>query len=60
MTTRANSISRWPETSPPLRSLLFVPGGRPDRFEKARGAGADAVIYDLEDSVPEGGKAFRR
>ncbi len=51
---------RWPETAPPLRSLLFVPGGRPDRFEKARGAGADAVIYDLEDSVPESGKAEAR
>lgn len=60
MNTRANSIPRWPETAPPLRSLLFVPGGRPDRFEKARAAGADAVIYDLEDSVPEGGKAEAR
>ncbi|MGF1550237.1 MAG: HpcH/HpaI aldolase/citrate lyase family protein [Sphingomonadaceae bacterium] len=34
-----------------LRSLLFVPGDRPDRFDKALGAGADAVILDLEDSV---------
>ncbi len=34
-----------------LRSLLFVPGDRPDRFEKAASSGADAVILDLEDSV---------
>jgi citrate lyase subunit beta/citryl-CoA lyase len=34
------------------RSLLFVPGNRPERFEKAVRSGADAVILDLEDSVP--------
>jgi citrate lyase subunit beta / citryl-CoA lyase len=34
-----------------LRSLLFVPGNRPDRMEKALGSGADALILDLEDSV---------
>jgi len=34
-----------------LRSLLFVPGDRPDRMEKALGLGADALILDLEDSV---------
>jgi citrate lyase subunit beta/citryl-CoA lyase len=34
-----------------LRSLLFVPGDRPDRMAKALGAGADALILDLEDSV---------
>jgi citrate lyase subunit beta / citryl-CoA lyase len=33
------------------RSYLFVPGNRPDRFEKARSSGADAVILDLEDAV---------
>lgn len=33
------------------RSLLFVPGDRPDRFDKAAGSGADAIILDLEDSV---------
>lgn len=30
---------------------LFVPGSRPDRFVKAQGAGADIVIFDLEDAV---------
>ena len=34
-----------------LRSLLFVPGDRPDRMEKALGSGADTLILDLEDSV---------
>jgi citrate lyase subunit beta/citryl-CoA lyase len=34
-----------------LRSLLFVPGDRPERMEKARAVGADALILDLEDSV---------
>ncbi len=33
------------------RSYLFVPGTRPDRFEKALRSGADAVILDLEDAV---------
>lgn len=43
-----------------LRSLLFVPGDRPDRMEKAVGTGADAVILDLEDSVAPGQKALAR
>jgi len=42
------------------RSLLFVPGNRPDRFEKAVRSGADAVILDLEDSVPTEEKAAAR
>lgn len=33
------------------RSLLFVPGDRPERFAKAVASGADAVIIDLEDAV---------
>ncbi|MFJ9108289.1 HpcH/HpaI aldolase/citrate lyase family protein [Streptomyces sp. NPDC102283] len=33
------------------RSLLFVPGDRPDRFDKAVATGADVVILDLEDAV---------
>lgn len=33
------------------RSLLFVPGNRPDRFEKACESGADLVCIDLEDAV---------
>lgn len=34
------------------RSYLFVPGNRPERFDKALSSGADAVIVDLEDAVP--------
>lgn len=34
-----------------LRSLLFVPGDRPDQMEKALGLEADALILDLEDAV---------
>lgn len=34
-----------------LRSLLFVPADRPERFTKAVASGADAIILDLEDSV---------
>lgn len=33
------------------RSLLFVPGNRPERFDKACAAGADLVCIDLEDAV---------
>jgi citrate lyase subunit beta/citryl-CoA lyase len=36
---------------PSHRSLLFVPGSRPERFDKALAAGASAVIIDLEDAV---------
>lgn len=43
-----------------LQSLLFVPGARPDRFAGALGSGADAVCIDLEDAVPQEGKAEAR
>ena len=33
------------------RSLLFVPGDRPERFAKAAGSGAHVVVLDLEDAV---------
>jgi (S)-citramalyl-CoA lyase len=33
------------------RALLFVPGNRAERFDKAVGSGADAAILDLEDAV---------
>lgn len=32
-------------------SWLFVPGDRPERFAKAEGSGAHAVVCDLEDAV---------
>ncbi|MEP7206797.1 MAG: CoA ester lyase [Casimicrobiaceae bacterium] len=42
------------------RSYLFVPGGRPDRFDKALAASAHCVIIDLEDAVPAEGKTAAR
>ncbi len=46
--------------SRPRRSLLFVPGLRPDRFPKALAAGADIVCVDLEDAVALPRKAEAR
>lgn len=42
------------------RSWLFVPGNRPERFEKALASGADAVIVDLEDAVAPADKGAAR
>ncbi|GAB1513485.1 HpcH/HpaI aldolase/citrate lyase family protein [Actinophytocola sp. KF-1] len=39
---------------------LYVPGNRPDRFDKAVATGADLVILDLEDAVPAEEKARAR
>jgi citrate lyase subunit beta/citryl-CoA lyase len=44
----------------PGRSYLFVPSNRPDRFEKARNTGAEAVILDPEDAVLGDDKAEAR
>lgn len=46
--------------NPSIRSLLFVPGDRPDRFDKATSSEADVVIIDLEDSVRDEAKAGAR
>jgi len=43
-----------------LRSLLFVPGDRPERFDKALASGADVIILDLEDSVSAQNKPLAR
>jgi len=42
------------------RSLLFVPGADARKLERAREAGADAVILDLEDSVAPDKKSDAR
>ena len=42
------------------RSYLFVPADRPERYAKALGSGADAVIIDLEDAVAPGCKVRAR
>lgn len=45
---------------PFYRSFLFAPGNHPRRVEKAFTLGADAVILDLEDSVPVSDKPAAR
>lgn len=44
----------------PIRSFLFVPGNRESMLDKAAAAGADALILDLEDSVPAAEKSAAR
>jgi citrate lyase subunit beta / citryl-CoA lyase len=43
-----------------MRSLLFVPADGGSKLDKAMASGADAVIVDLEDSVPAAGKVGAR
>lgn len=43
-----------------MRSKLFVPGSRPELFPKALASEADSLSFDLEDAVPEAGKADAR
>lgn len=42
------------------RSLLFVPGSRPERFDKAVATGVDMVCIDLEDACLPGEKEAAR
>jgi citrate lyase subunit beta / citryl-CoA lyase len=44
----------------PIRSFLFVPGNKETMLDKSIGAGADALILDLEDSVPPAEKLTAR
>ncbi|MFI6772169.1 HpcH/HpaI aldolase/citrate lyase family protein [Nocardia sp. NPDC050412] len=41
------------ETIRVARSFLFVPGDRPERFDKAIRSGTDVVVLDLEDAVAD-------
>ena len=43
-----------------MRSKLFVPGSRPELFEKALKGEADALSFDLEDAVDESRKGEAR
>jgi citrate lyase subunit beta / citryl-CoA lyase len=43
-----------------MRSKLFVPGSRPELFEKAWRSDADALSFDLEDAVAARAKAEAR
>ena len=42
------------------RSLLFVPGHRPERFDKAVASGAHEAVLDLEDAVAPAAKSEAR
>jgi len=44
----------------PIRTALFAPGSKERVMSKALASGADAVIFDLEDSVPIAAKAEAR
>ena len=44
----------------PIRTALFAPGSKDRVMAKALESGADAVIFDLEDSVPVSAKAEAR
>lgn len=39
------------QTTRPRRSLIFMPGNKPEMFPKASAAGADIVCIDLEDAI---------
>jgi citrate lyase subunit beta/citryl-CoA lyase len=41
-------------------NFLFVPGTRPERFMKALDSGANGVVLDLEDAVPQEDKEAAR
>ena len=43
-----------------VRSILFLPASNPRAIAKARGAGADLVVLDLEDAVKPADKAAAR
>lgn len=43
-----------------VRSVLFLPASNPRAIDKARGAGADLVVLDLEDAVKPADKAAAR
>ncbi len=45
---------------PWIRSMLYVPGNRPDWMSKALSYAADALVLDLEDSVPADEKVAAR
>lgn len=43
-----------------MRSKLFVPGSRPELFDKALSSAADGLSFDLEDAVAESKKSEAR
>src|SRR5271163_3147198 len=55
---QSNNVNQIKATR--VRSWLFTPATRPDRFAKAAASGADVCIIDLEDSVAPADKAKAR
>lgn len=53
-------MPRRRENATLMRSKLFVPGSRPELFEKAWRSPADALSFDLEDAVAATAKAQAR
>ncbi|MDR6535118.1 citrate lyase beta subunit [Variovorax soli] len=49
-----------PDVLASARTFLFVPADRPERYARALGSGAGAVIVDLEDAVAPERKAAAR
>lgn len=56
----SHSIPQASHSAADISSYLFVPGNRPERFEKALATRAGAIIVDLEDAVPVAAKAAAR
>ncbi|MEC8890747.1 MAG: CoA ester lyase [Chloroflexota bacterium] len=48
------------DNAKPLRTMMYVPGNKEDWVRKAPKYGADALIIDLEDSVPPNEKPIAR
>lgn len=60
MTASTETGQRLSGTIAESVSFLFVPGNRPDRFDKAVATGADLIVLDLEDAVPPADKSQAR
>ena len=58
MTERPSAAAARPQI--PLRSVLFAPGNEPRKVRKVATFGADCVVLDLEDAVPDAEKIETR
>ena len=60
MPTSASVLAESTSLVQEATTFLFVPGDRPDRFDKALATGADVVVLDLEDAVARKDKVTAR
>lgn len=58
--SKVQKVTNMTEKIRPRRSALYMPGTNERALEKAKTLGADAVIFDLEDSVGPDAKADAR